>query len=80
MTFTRRRNSKRLQFRGGGGRYARATLESAFGFSACVDLACGRFFQSVVMKDDGPFPEKVRITVCPHCGTDQTKEPGTSRA
>lgn len=74
--FTRRRNSKRLQFRGSGGRYERPTIESAFGHSVCVNTACNRFFQSVVMKDDGPFPEKVRITVCPHCGANQTGTPG----
>lgn len=76
--FTRRRNSKKLQWRGTGGRFERATTEKAFGMSACNNTACGRFFQSVIIEnDEHGFPDKKRITVCPHCGTDQ-REKGTA--
>lgn len=68
---TRRRNSKRLQARTGGGRFKRATLaDLGIGMQACI--GCGRFFDAVKLDTTGPFVAKTEITVCPHCGHDHS--------
>jgi DNA-directed RNA polymerase subunit RPC12/RpoP len=67
VKFTRNRGSKRLRFRAGNGRFARTPdVETLFGMANCT--ACGRFFEAFKLTDE-QFPEKVRVTHCPHCGT-----------
>jgi hypothetical protein len=60
---TRRRNSKKLQVRGTGGRYAKTP---SLGCEVCVHC------QALIMKtmSAGPFPMPEWPKTCHHCGKD----------
>lgn len=65
--WTRSRGSKRIRFRTGNGRFARApSLEAAGAIAVCK--ACCGMFAPTEMVEDGNFVEKKRVEKCPHCG------------
>ena len=72
MSFVRPRNSKRLQWHGAGGRYARPTMESAYGLHVFICPSCGGMHSANTLKEDEHgFTYRAKPeppVVCNHCG------------